>query len=128
MTVRQGWRLFAGGTFLRKDLRFTSGATDATSIPNLGSDPGHQFTLRSSHDLPGNTELDVSLRRIGRLTQPVVAAYTAVDARLARQFTPHWNVALLGQNLFKARHVEFDPVDMTSQIERRVLLQVTWTP
>lgn len=112
----------------RKNLRFSSGASDATSIPNLGNDPRHQFTLRSSHDLGAGTELDVMVRCVGALPDPRVRAYTAVDARIARQLTPNWHVALIGQNLLDKRHVEFDPVAATSQIERRVLLQLTWTP
>jgi iron complex outermembrane recepter protein len=128
LQAARNWRLSAGLLLQRKDLRFSSGATDATSIPNLGNDPRHQFMLRSSHELGKGTELDVVMRRVGALPNPQVASYTAVDARISRQLTPNLRFALVGQNLTDSKHVEFDPAATTSQIERRVMLQVTWTP
>jgi iron complex outermembrane receptor protein len=120
------WRLWAGYTHLRKDLRFSSGATDATSIPNLGNDPRHQLMLRSSLNLGSRTEFDVMVRRIGALPVPAVPGYTAVDARLAMQVTPSLRLSVLGQNLFDREHVEFNDNGAASEIRRRIYLQATW--
>lgn len=120
------WQLGAGVSTLRKQLRFTSGASDATSIPNLGNDPSHQWNLRSSWNLWRNSELDLMVRRVGSLPTPAVPAYTALDARLALQVAPGVRVALLGRNLLDRRHTEFDPAATASQLERRWWLQVSW--
>jgi iron complex outermembrane receptor protein len=120
------WRLSAGYTHLRKRLRFTSGATDLTSIPNLGNDPRHQWQLRSSLNLGRRTEFDVMVRRVGALPAPLIPSYTAVDARLALQVSPSLRIALLGQNLLDKRHVEFEAPATASQLPRRWYLQATW--
>lgn len=122
----QDWKLSAGYTHLRKRLRFSSGAADATSIPNLGNDPRHQWTLRSSLNLGSRTELDVMLRRIGQLPTPRVPSYTALDARLALQVSPSLRIALLGRNLLDSRHAEFEAPAAASQLGRRWALQATW--
>jgi iron complex outermembrane receptor protein len=124
--VTPDWQLAAGVSTLRKQLRFTSGATDATSIPNLGNDPNHQWNLRSSWNLGRGAELDLMVRRVGSLPVPAVPAYTALDARLAVQVHPSVRVALLGRNLLDRRHVEFEPLASASQLERRWWLQVNW--
>ncbi len=123
------WRLSAGYTHLRKNLRFSSGATDATSIPNLGNDPRYQVVLRSSLDLGSRSEFDVQGRRVGRLPTPAVPAYTAVDARLSVLLHPTLRLAVLGQNLFDRRHLEFlDGANGGTQLARRLFLQLTWQP
>ncbi|MDB5868577.1 MAG: hypothetical protein JWP96_909 [Polaromonas sp.] len=124
--VDAGWRLAAGYAGLRKHLRFTSGATDANSIPNLGNDPKHQWNLRSSLNLGARSELDVIVRHVGALPSPAVPAYTAVDARLAWRISPALELSLMAQNLLDRRHVEFNAAGAASQIERRVLLKAVW--
>lgn len=120
------WRLSAGYTHLRKRLRFTSGASDPTSIANLGNDPRYQWTLRSGLNLRPGAEFDVMVRRVGALPSPGIPAYTAVDARLALQVSPTLRIALLGQNLLDKRHVEFGTPTASSQIARRWTLQASW--
>jgi iron complex outermembrane receptor protein len=123
--VAPDWQLAAGVSTLRKQLRFTSGASDTASIPNLGNDPSHQWNLRSSWNLWPGSELDVMVRRVGSLPTPQVPAYTAVDARFAVQLNPSVRVALLGRNLLDRRHTEFEPAAAASQLERRWWLQVS---
>ncbi len=120
------WRLSAGYTSLRKHLRFSSGATDATSIPNLGNDPGQQWSLRSSLNIGPRSEFDVMVRHVGALLSPVVPRYTAVDARLGWRLSPDLELSVLVQNLFDKRHVEFNAAGVASQIERRLYLKAVW--
>ncbi|MEJ7929949.1 TonB-dependent receptor [Ramlibacter sp. AN1015] len=127
--MTRDWRLEAGGLVQRKRLRHPL-EPGRTVFPDLGNDPRSQWTLRSRHDLPRRVELDLALRRVGSLPAPAVPAYTALDLRLARQVSPTLRLALLGQNLLDARHVEF-PLDATespSQIGRRLAFQIVWTP
>ncbi|AEG92746.1 conserved hypothetical protein [Ramlibacter tataouinensis TTB310] len=120
------WRLAAGWLAQHKDLRFSSGATDAVSIANLGNDPSHQWSLRSYLSLGARTEFDLALRRVGALPAPQVPAYTAVDARLAFQVTPSLALSVLGQNLFDRGHREFEPAAVGSVIGRRLYLKAVW--
>jgi iron complex outermembrane receptor protein len=123
---RRDWRLSAGLFTLRKRLAFSSGFSDATSIPNLGNDPRHQWQLRSSLDVGARNQLDVIVRHVGALPTPAVPAYTAVDMHWDWRVTPSFSVGLLAQNLFDRRHVEFNEAAGASQIERRVFLRLAW--
>ena len=60
------------------------------------------------------------------MPSPEVASYTAVDARLAFKVTPALELSLVAQNLFDRRHVEFNAVDVASQIERTVFVKAVW--
>jgi iron complex outermembrane recepter protein len=122
----QAWRLSAGGLGLRKHLNSTRGTPDPNGIASLGNDPREQFKLRSSLNFGARGEFDVIVRHIGALPAPAVAAYTAVDARIAWQLTPQVELSLLGQNLFDKRHVEFNAVGVASQIERRLFVKAVW--
>lgn len=122
----ESWRLSAGLFAMRKSLGFASGYTDATSVPNLGNDPHHQWSLRSSWDIGPRNQLDVIVRHVGQLPSPVVPAYTAVDMHWDWKVTPAFSVGLLGQNLFDRRHVEFNAAGVASQIERRVFVRLAW--
>jgi iron complex outermembrane recepter protein len=122
----QAWRLSAGFTELRKHLQSTRGTPDPAGIASLGNDPRHQWHLRSSLNVGSRGEFDVMVRHVGALPSPVVAAYTAVDARLSMRVTPRLELSLIGENLFDRRHVEFNPVSTASQIERRVFIKALW--
>src|SRR5690606_31640848 len=50
--VMKGWRLHAGYTLLREDIDVKSGKIDLNNGLNETADPKHQFSLRSSWDLP----------------------------------------------------------------------------
>jgi iron complex outermembrane receptor protein len=118
-------RFMFGVSTLRKHLAFSDGSADTSnSIPNLGNDPRAQWQLRSQFDLPGRTELDLHLRRVGSLPTPHVPAYTALDARLGWQATPAVEISLVAQNLLDRRHAEFEPANVASWFGRRLFLKV----
>lgn len=117
-------RFTVGYLGLRKDLHSADGPVDPSSIPNLGNDPRHQWMLRSQFDLPGNTELDLHLRRVSALPSPEVAGYTVVDARLGWQVTPALELSLVVRNLLDRWHAEFEPAGVASHFGRRVFLRM----
>jgi iron complex outermembrane recepter protein len=119
-------RFTVGYLQLRKHLRFSAPPVNTTSIPDLGNDPAHQWSLRGQFDLPARTELDLQVRHIGTLPAPLVPAYTVVDARLGWQVTPRLELSLLAQNLFDRQHAEFNDVSVASQFGRRVFLKAVW--
>ncbi|HSW16133.1 MAG TPA: TonB-dependent receptor [Ramlibacter sp.] len=124
------WRLSAGHTRFRADLKFAGNppANPAAAIAGLGNDPRYQWSLRSQLDLGRRASADVTLRRVGALPWPAVAAYTAVDARLAWPLRADLEMAVIGQNLFDAGHHEFNAPAATSLIPRRLFLSLVWRP
>lgn len=121
------WRLTGGATGLNERLWVKPGSNDTVSAAAAGRDPHHQLQLRSSHTLAEDIELDIAVRRIGRLrtqTQPV-PAYTAVDARLGWRINPQWDLALVGQNLNGA-HAEYGPVLYRAELPRMVGVRLTY--
>ena len=88
-----------------------------------GNHPRSQASLPSSLDAGAAGESDVMVRRVGELTDPVLPAYTSVDARWGLQVSPALTLSVLGTNLLDERHVEFTGA---SEIRRRLLLQATW--
>jgi iron complex outermembrane receptor protein len=120
------WRLSAGLTLLREHLKVEAGSTDPVGPSALGNDPQEQWTLRSSYDVTPKQELEVAVRHIAALPDPVVPSYIAVDLRYAWRVRPGWTVALVGSNLFGAPHAEFDAAPGRSVIARSLLAQVEW--
>ncbi len=120
------WRLSAGLLELRKSLHLKPPSTDVAGLSNLGNDPRHQWNIRSSWDLGPRHQVDLIVRSVAGLPAPLVSGYTAVDANWSWKVTPAFTVALLAQNLFDRRHVEFNAVGVASQIERRAFLRLAW--
>jgi len=129
------WRLQPSYTLLRMDLKSRAdGASppDTFSVAETeGSNPEHQFSLRSSMDLPRGVAFDTALRYVDRLSYFQINSYVELDARLAWQINPNWEVALVGQNLLHDQHAEFGPTYVNTQagqvtdIPRSVYLKVT---
>jgi iron complex outermembrane receptor protein len=127
--VVRAWRLSAGVTALRKDLRVEPGSTDLLGPrnPQLSNDPNAQWTLRSSIGPWRNHEVDAMLRRVGELPNPIVPAYAAVDVHYAWRARPDLELSLLGQNLFDRSHGEFNPAASRTEFERSVFVQARWS-
>lgn len=127
--VLQVWRLSGGVAALRKGLRLEPGSTDLQGIrnPQLANDPEQQWMLRSSVTLWESHEFDATLRRVGQLPNPIVPAYTAVDARYGWRVRPGLELSVLGQNLFDPSHPEFNALPGRSEFLRGVLMQARWS-
>jgi iron complex outermembrane receptor protein len=117
------WRLRAGYTQMHLSLHNKAGST---ALPPTHTDSEHQFFLRSSVDLPGNLEWDVSYRRVARIESAAVPAYGEVDMRLGWAPTDTLELSVVGQNLFNPRHAEFGPAGSRQHIVRAVHGKVTW--
>jgi iron complex outermembrane receptor protein len=121
----KNWRLSAGALLLRQRLRLQPDSRDPAGIPAAGNDPAHQWTIRSSLDLTGNTGVDISIRRVGALPSPSVPAYTAVDLRYAWKPRRELELALIAQNLFDRAHPEFGTAATRSEIARGVFVKLS---
>ena len=120
------WRLRAGYTELRIDLRPKPGSTDTTRGSNESNDSEHQFSLRSSLDLPGHWELDAAFRYVSRIDNQQVPAYGELDVRLGWRPSPELEFSIVGQNLLHDHHVEFGALPTPAEIERGVFAKVLW--
>ena len=123
------WRLSAGLSTLKKDLRLRPESTDPVGPANLGNDPSHQWSLRSAWDPAEGRHLELAVRRVAALPEPAVPAYTAFDATYVWRVSDSFELALEGRNLFDPGHIEFDGGLLgRNQVGRSVALRVKWTP
>lgn len=120
------WRLQAGYTQLHIELRNKPGSTPAAAPTN--ADSNHQFTLRSSLDLPGHLEFDATYRFVARITSQRTPAYDELDLRLGWHPTTRLELSVTGQNLLRDRHTEFQSSATTPRqyVERSVHGKITW--
>ena len=119
------WRVSIGYSQLTEQLRFKAGSTDVTTQRG-GSDPAHQFSLRSNLYLPHNIDIDIALRSVTALPSPNVPGYIAVDARFSYLLGKDLELSIAGFNLLDERHPEFGVSTTRSEIERSVYGKVTW--
>lgn len=120
------WRLSAGLSVLDTDLRLKPGSTDPFGTRVLGNDPDYQWLLRSTLDLTPNHEFDFMVRHVDELPEPVVPAYTSMDARLGWQINRHTELSLTLQNLLDESHAEFGNESTRGEYGRSVYAQLLW--
>jgi iron complex outermembrane recepter protein len=120
------WRLSGGFTVYRDHFKLKPGSRDPDGATDAGNDPSYTWMLRSLLNLTSKHDLDIMVRRVAELPNPVVPAYTAVDARLSWRMTRDLELALIGQNLLDRRHPEFGAAGTWSEIGRRVGLRARW--
>ncbi len=119
------WKLEAGYTVMRLNLRPADGSQDTTGGTLEGNDPNNIFVVRSLWDLPGDFEFDATFRYVGALPRPQTPAYSALDLRLGWQPTPNVDVSLVGRNLLDAKHPEFRGAAFSTEVGRSVYLMLT---
>jgi iron complex outermembrane recepter protein len=134
--VLDWWRIQPTYSLVKMDLHahaYGPGLEDNASVTQIeGTSPENQFAIRSSMDLPHGLSFDTSLRYVDGLSYFAINSYFELDARLAWQINPHWQVAIVGQNLLHSSHAEFGPTYLGTQngniteIPRSVYAQVTW--
>jgi iron complex outermembrane receptor protein len=107
-------------------------ASAATSFESIErQNPQNQVYIRSSFDLPGHVEFDVTGRYVDTLTgfSPTIPSYFTVDARLAWKPKPNVEFAIVGQNLVEDHHAEFGTSSLVRspivEVERSVYATVT---
>lgn len=119
------WRLSGGLLELRQHLHLAPDSASTFGVAGEGNDPKHQWSVRSSVDFSGGREFNLTVRRVGALPDPVVPAYTAVDARYGWPVSSGVRAALIAQNLFDPTHPEFGAAATRSEIARSVFLRLS---
>jgi iron complex outermembrane receptor protein len=131
--VFEPWSLHAGYTFLREHLRVKPGGYDLSDAQNETADPEHQFSIRSSLNLPRHSEWDAALRWVDTLhtnngpTPGTVPSYFELNTRLAWHANDKLELSVSGENLLHNHHPEYGfPDPSRVQIERSVYGKVAW--
>jgi iron complex outermembrane receptor protein len=122
--VANWWRLSAGFSVQRENLRFKPGASELLGVDQEGDDPRHQASLRSTTTLASNVTFDADLRYVGALPNPKVPDYGELNARLDWAATKDLNVSISGLNLLHAHHAEFTPG--SDLVERSFVVETRW--
>ena len=126
------WRLHAGYDLLKEDITIGPGGDQNNGL-NETADPENQVFLRSSMDLPYQTELDAAFRWIDTVhnnnggTPGTVPSYAELDVRLGWHATKNLALSVVGQNLLHDQHPESGfPGPTQEQIVRSVYGKVSW--
>jgi iron complex outermembrane receptor protein len=117
-------RLSGGLSGLRERLTVKPGSFDTNAPAGAGRDPAQSWLLRSSLDLPAQTELDFTMRHVSALSNPVVPEYTAVDVRVGWRPRSDLELSVTGQNLFDGGHGEFTDVSTRTEFGRSVFFKI----
>jgi iron complex outermembrane receptor protein len=129
------WRIQPIYSYLSLTSSSTSGSPVSIANAQLlnGSDPQHQWSLRSSMSLTDRQQFDLWLRYVSKLGDRSVSfsipAYTTLDLRYAWRPTRDLELSVVGQNLLDNQHPEFVPSLLPGQaleIERGVYLKANW--
>jgi iron complex outermembrane receptor protein len=127
------WRLQGSYNFLKESLHVKPGTVDFSNALNETADPENQFSLRSSLDLPHNTQFDTGLRWVDTLhnndgpTPGTVPSYFELDVRIAWHPTRQIELSLVGQNLLHDHHPEYGfPSATREEVGRNIYAKVAW--
>lgn len=114
------WRISLGAATIGKHFHVKAGHADISNDRALGTDPGHQFSARSSMDLTKRLRFDVEARAVGGIPgTPPVPAYVEADARLGWQVGP-LELYVAGENLLHKTHLESNDPTRAQRIARSV--------
>jgi len=119
------WRLSASLALQHEDFRFAPGASQLLGTSQLGDDPRHTATLRSTMRLLDNVNLETDFRDVGELPSPKVPEYLELNARLNWRAASGWEISLSGFNLLHGKHLEYDNGGQ-DLIPRSVMLETRW--
>jgi iron complex outermembrane receptor protein len=122
------WRMQVTYTYLQLDLDVDRDSLDTGAVEVEGHSPHHQFSFRSSLDLPWALEFDAWLRYVDDLPNLDVGSYVTLDLRLAWRPLKQLELSIVGQNLIASRHLEFvqESFPFPTEIERSVYGKITW--
>jgi iron complex outermembrane receptor protein len=127
--LRNWWRLAAGYTWFNIALHAAEDVIEATGEGTEGNDPEHQYSLRSTMNLPGNLALDTALYYYDSLHSGDVPAYYRLDVRLGWCPWQTVEVSLKVENLLDDKHPEFkESIFFTrpGQVPRSVYGEISW--
>jgi len=127
--VTNRWTISPGYSFLQMHLHTDASSLDTTSVVDAeGSNPTHQAQLRSHLELWRGLAWDANAYFVGRLPAQAVASYTRLDTQLTWRFMESASFSIVGQNLLRDHHVEFNDAFQSvnsSQVKRSAYAKLT---
>jgi iron complex outermembrane receptor protein len=120
------WRLSAGLLGLHQRMTLKPGSNDLAGPGTAGKDPSHTAQLRSAFNVADDMDVDLVVRKVGRLSNPDVPGYTAVDARFGWRVRKGLELSLFGQNLNGGGHGEYGPAATRTAVERALGVKLVW--
>jgi iron complex outermembrane recepter protein len=126
----QRWTLSPGYSFMQMHLHGDPNGDDAANVADAqGSNPRHQVQLRSHLELSSSLAWDANAYFVGRLPAQFVSSYTRLDTQLTWHLAERMELSLVGQNLLRDHHVEFNDQFQSvnsAQIKRSAYGKITW--
>ena len=134
--VNGRWSLRPGYAFKAEHLHLDPQSADTQTVPfQQGNSPDHSIQLRSHFEFTSKLAWDVSayyvdaLKDQGPLTNVRIPSYTRLDTGLTWKLGEKFSTSLVGQNLLKDHHLEFEDVFGSMQsglIKRSGYVKFTW--
>jgi len=134
--VTDRWSISTGFAPAREHMHTDPKSADTQTVPFLeGNAPDWATQLRSHFDLSRRLAWDGSayfvdaLTNQGPLSNVTIPSYTRMDTGLTWKSGEAFAVSLVGQNLLKDHHLEFEDVNgsmQSGQIKRSVYVKITW--
>jgi len=121
------WKLSAGFSLLREKFRFKPGSSGLLGVSQLGDDPRHRASIRSSFNLARNVTFDADLRYVAARPAPYVKRYVELGGRIGWAMSRHLELGVSGANLLHDRHLEFPAPDATA-VPRSFFIDLKWRP
>ena len=122
------WRIQTAYSIIKAQMNLQPGAVDSNQVENLEKDnPLHQFSLRSSLNLPWNIELDINYRYIDELADMGIPDYSTLDIRLGWRPRKSLEMSVVGHNLLYDSFMEFVPelnYTLHTKVQRGVYCKV----
>ena len=129
--VMDRWTLSPGYALEQIHMHLEPGSQDTTSVDQTqGSSPVHSAQLRSHMVLPRSLAWDSSVYFVDRIADPAIPSYTRLDTGLTWKWKEGTVFSLVGQNLLKDRHLEYEDVLQSTAgtlIKRSVYAKLTWS-
>lgn len=123
--VTDWWRLKPGYSLLIQKFRFSPDASGLVGISQIGNDPKHRASIRSSMDIGPRINVDADLRYVSHLPNPRVEGYVELGARVAWRFLEEAELSVSGFNLLHKKHYEL-PATQASAAARSVYVALKW--
>ena len=121
----QRWVLSASYSLLRLQLEAVPGVAELSHPATNRGSPRHTLVVESRLDAGRRVDLDVMLRHVSELA--TVPSYTALDARVAWRPRPPLELAIVGQNLLRPHHLEFENSgNVRVEARRGMYGSITW--
>ncbi len=120
------WRIKPGYSLLVQKFRFKPGSFPLLGISQVGNDPKHRASVRSSMDIGPQINLDADLRFVSALPDPFSPSYVELGARIGWAFSERAEFSISGFNLLHDRHQEL-PLSQGKPLGRSVYAALKWT-